>query len=137
MAGDEWRGDAFRKLLEVQEKSVEAWSRVYNKLDELIRAMDWVGQEFKDSNNLLRTRPCVTESVPYASFENHVRNEMENFCTSNSELYDKISGIEKMLGELIKREKDFKLWISVVTAIIVFMTTVMTLIVAVLSYGKK
>lgn len=87
-------GSNFKRVLEITEKSVEAWSKAFGLLEDLEKKLEWLNQEYKDLNNMLRQKPCITETVPYAALETFVRQQCEARTSEHGALKEAINGVK-------------------------------------------
>lgn len=115
----------FQRVVDLTEKSIEAWSKVYNKLEEIDRRAEWIAQEIKDLNNMLRQKPCITNTIPYANFESYVHqqceareNQFKDIKTILGEVKSSDMAMIDKAKEAMDSSKDVSLWLKVLAGII-------------------
>lgn len=123
--------EEFRKLLEIQEKSVEAWARAYNKIEELLKSNERVVDGLKDLGNLLREKPCVMDRVPYAQFEINVRQQLELRYSEHLNIMKVVTDLVPDIKEIKKSDKNVGRWLMVVSGVIILATAIVGFILAI------
>ena len=120
----------FEKVLELTEKSVEAWSKAYNKLEDLSKDIDRHTQDYKDLDNIVRQKPCILDTAHHAQLETKLLNECEDIKSKQDFLLKKLEEIEKDKRNSTAMEKQITLWLRLATGAVILIGTVIGTIVA-------
>jgi DNA repair exonuclease SbcCD ATPase subunit len=121
----------FEKVLNVAEKSVEAWSKAYNKIEEHSKNIERLAQDLKDLDNLIRQKPCITETVQYGQLETKLLDYVEEVKTQQLTLSSKLDTFEKDTKDLSKLERQITLWLRLATGAVVLIGTTISIVLAV------
>lgn len=113
----------FEKLLDVVEKYVEAWAKAYNKIEEVSKDIDRLIEKVEDLNNIIRQKPCITETVQYAQLETVISAQLES-------ILKKIKTIEDDAKDTSTVEKNITLWLKLGTGAVMLIGTVLGIILA-------
>lgn len=106
-------------------------------LDSLIDKLEWVGQEMKDLNNLIRTKPCIMDSVTFARFESQFTNESKDRKEEHTGIIGKLMEWHKELTEWRKQCEQTEKWYRLSAAIISLVTMIVGAFVGLLIALKK
>lgn len=128
----------FTKVLEVAEKSIEAWAKVHNKIEDLSKIVDWLSQETKDLNNMLRQRPCVIESASFVKTTSKVFNKIDDIeerqkatIESIIQLKQQISDTGELVNDTAKLDKKVGFWLKFATGLITLIGAIITILIVV------
>jgi len=122
-------GSNFKRVLEITEKSVEAWSKVSNLLEDLEKKLEWLNQEYKDLNNMLRQKPCITETIPYAALETFVREQCKTRTSEHADIKEDITATQTKLNSLELKDDRLSNLIKIATFIISAVSIIVALII--------
>lgn len=118
----------FLAVLDIQEKSIEASSKSYNKLEEIEKIVAWCAQELKDANKILSRRPCITKDIPYAKFEHNVEQQFEKRIAEHKSLTDQIEGMKGVVDSMKAKDEKVVLWLKLATGAIIMVGTILGLV---------
>lgn len=110
----------FDKVLNVAEKSVEAWSNAQNKIEELSKSIDRLILEFKDLDNKIREKPCITETVQHIQQETEIIGHSKEIKTQQNIILDKL----KIMEKATQTDNNVTLWLKFTVGIVVLVGTV-------------
>jgi septation ring formation regulator EzrA len=120
----------FEKVLNVAEKSVEAWSKAYNKIEDLSKDIDRLVQEFKDLDNLIRQKPCINDTAQYAQLESKVLSQCVDIKDQLESLNKKFEEFEKDKKDASKIESKVTLWLKLATGAFILIGSILGALVA-------
>ena len=141
----------FERVLNIAEKSIEAWAKTYNKLNELTKEIerlfaeiieieDYLRQksckeemntllaELKEHDNLTRQKPCLIETFKFGQFETKLLDGYEKIQEQQTVLFNKLEKFEKNSKDIQKIEKQVTLWLKLATGAIVLIGSIIGLI---------
>ena len=121
----------FDKVLNVAEKSVEAWSKAYTKIEELAKTIDMLVLEIKDLNNIIREKPCITETVQHAQLETKLLAACKEIKTLQEALFKKLGEFEKDTKVTSQTDKQITLWLKFAVGIVMLVGSVVGVLLAI------
>lgn len=124
-------GDNFKRVLDLTEKSVEAWAKTFNKVEDLDKKLEWIASELKEMNKDLIKKPCITETIPYANFESFVRQQAEDRKDQISSLKDSIEEYIKKTEERIDKEKNMTFWLKLLAGFVTLIGIIIGVLVSI------
>jgi hypothetical protein len=116
---DDQAQDNFDRVLSIQERTVEALSKVYSQLDMQDDAMKCISAEMKELSNLIRQKHCVTEKAVFTQLESTFRAEHVQRSSEHKTILGAITDQVVPHMEVIKT-KDAQLtdWMKLATLIV-------------------
>ena len=119
------------KVLDVVEKSVGAWARTGTRLEELSKSIDQLTQEFKELNNLIRQKPCITETVHYAQLETKLLTQYSDIKKQQDSLLKKLEIHGKEATDTGNIEQQITLWLKLATGSVILIGTIIGALLAI------
>jgi len=113
------------KLLDLTERSVDAWAKFQNRLEDLLKSTEWQASELKELNKLLTTKPCITETIPYATLEANIKQEWEKRIKEHADIVTAIKALTESNSKVtetntkrIEQAKDLTFWLKILIAVL-------------------
>jgi hypothetical protein len=125
--GDD-NGNNFDRVIDLTERSVDAWAKAFTKLEELNKQLDWIAQEDKELNNVLRAKPCVTETVPYANLENSIKQDLKDIKEEAKSIRESNKQTIATMQKRIDQQENIDFWLKILAGIITLCGTIAAVI---------